>query len=141
MSKSYIMKVARPQPTCVSVYPSTKAKSTHRVIKAIRFGLLLPADEQEDDQKVVIWLSYSTFTCYNLFFLWLSTSPLCNLSDPLAALLRLTCRYAMATSSIIATERKSIVICESCSEEVWICPPSTVFGLKLQQVVQYKELV
>ncbi len=51
--------------------------------------------------------------------------------------------YAAASSSNIATERNGVVIYESCVEETWVCPLSTVFGLKLQQVtsVHMKELV
>lgn len=83
-------------------------------------------------------LSHSALTYCNRFSSRLLTSPLCNLSDPLAARLRLTCRYAMATCGVAATEWNGGVVC---AEEMWICVLGTPFGLKLEQVDQLTEVV
>lgn len=64
------------------------------------FFFLFTADEQRTMLgSLSFYCRISTLTYCNLFSSRLLTSLLCNLSDPLAALLRLTCRYAMATSS------------------------------------------
>lgn len=143
MSNSYIIKVARPQPFCVSCVAPNK-----QLNKLVGLKMLLTLDCFYQLMNTVMFrrlsfsfLSYCTLTYCNPFF-WLYNFPIVQLEGSLAALLQLTCRYAMASSSTIITEWiNSVVIYACCAEEMWICLFSPLFGLKLKQVGQLTEVV